>query len=382
MWSEIVAIYRSSKKKQDINWFTEWIARPPAAVVVYAAAQHADHAEPGDVPVGDRRRRARARCSRCCPGLAVARRRGARVRILVRPRLRRRPARAPAQDRVAGRPPARLPDGRAEGDAALRLRRRPAVAGDAATNGCSSSGSPGCSASRPGISLTSFMRRPEYGAKPIDRGWPARRGRQAARARSASRSTRSSGRRASSCTTRSTCGSARVVESHRHLLLGVRGRERRSTSAKSLADDPAPARKVLTPMADTDDQARDPDRRRPRQAARHAHRGDPEVHGRRSARKPILGWVWDALSLGRRRRARRDPRLPRRRARDASCAALVAEGRRSSTTPSGRRTTSCCRWRARARTSISLTYMTYTRHHLHARRSRAPPPRRPPRSAS
>jgi phosphatidylglycerophosphate synthase len=34
--SEIAAIYRASKKKQDINWFTEWIARPPAAIVVYA----------------------------------------------------------------------------------------------------------------------------------------------------------------------------------------------------------------------------------------------------------------------------------------------------------------------------------------------------------
>ena len=36
MWSEIVAIYRSSKKQRDINWFTEWVARPPAAVLVYA----------------------------------------------------------------------------------------------------------------------------------------------------------------------------------------------------------------------------------------------------------------------------------------------------------------------------------------------------------
>jgi len=35
MWSEVAAIYRASKKKRDINWFTEWIARPPAAVVVY-----------------------------------------------------------------------------------------------------------------------------------------------------------------------------------------------------------------------------------------------------------------------------------------------------------------------------------------------------------
>ncbi len=36
MWSDIAAIYRSSKKKQDINRFTEYVARPPAAVVVYA----------------------------------------------------------------------------------------------------------------------------------------------------------------------------------------------------------------------------------------------------------------------------------------------------------------------------------------------------------
>ncbi|HEY1555009.1 MAG TPA: CDP-alcohol phosphatidyltransferase family protein [Kofleriaceae bacterium] len=36
MWSEIAAIYRASKKKQDINWFTEHVARPPAAAVVYA----------------------------------------------------------------------------------------------------------------------------------------------------------------------------------------------------------------------------------------------------------------------------------------------------------------------------------------------------------
>jgi hypothetical protein len=35
MLSEIAAIYRASKKKKDINWFTERIARPPGAVVVY-----------------------------------------------------------------------------------------------------------------------------------------------------------------------------------------------------------------------------------------------------------------------------------------------------------------------------------------------------------
>ena len=35
MLADIAALYRASKKKKDINWFTEWIARPPAAVVVY-----------------------------------------------------------------------------------------------------------------------------------------------------------------------------------------------------------------------------------------------------------------------------------------------------------------------------------------------------------
>jgi phosphatidylglycerophosphate synthase len=35
MFGEIAAIYRSSKKKQDINWFTEWLCRPPAAIFVY-----------------------------------------------------------------------------------------------------------------------------------------------------------------------------------------------------------------------------------------------------------------------------------------------------------------------------------------------------------
>jgi phosphatidylglycerophosphate synthase len=34
-WTEIVAIYRASKKKKDINWWTEWVCRPPAAVLVY-----------------------------------------------------------------------------------------------------------------------------------------------------------------------------------------------------------------------------------------------------------------------------------------------------------------------------------------------------------
>lgn len=35
MLADIAALYRASKKKKDINWFTEWIARPPAAAVVY-----------------------------------------------------------------------------------------------------------------------------------------------------------------------------------------------------------------------------------------------------------------------------------------------------------------------------------------------------------
>jgi phosphatidylglycerophosphate synthase len=36
MFGEIGAIYRASKKKQDINFWTEWVCRPPAAVLVYA----------------------------------------------------------------------------------------------------------------------------------------------------------------------------------------------------------------------------------------------------------------------------------------------------------------------------------------------------------
>jgi hypothetical protein len=39
MWSEIVAIYRASKKKRDINRFTEYVARPPAAIVVFFLAK-------------------------------------------------------------------------------------------------------------------------------------------------------------------------------------------------------------------------------------------------------------------------------------------------------------------------------------------------------
>ena len=34
--ASVAEIYRASKKKRDINLFTEWVARPPAAVVVYA----------------------------------------------------------------------------------------------------------------------------------------------------------------------------------------------------------------------------------------------------------------------------------------------------------------------------------------------------------
>jgi len=35
MWKEIAAIYRQSKKAKDINRFTEWVCRPPAAALVY-----------------------------------------------------------------------------------------------------------------------------------------------------------------------------------------------------------------------------------------------------------------------------------------------------------------------------------------------------------
>ena len=33
--TEIAAIYRASKKKKDINWWTEYVCRPPAAVFVW-----------------------------------------------------------------------------------------------------------------------------------------------------------------------------------------------------------------------------------------------------------------------------------------------------------------------------------------------------------
>lgn len=35
MFRDIAAIYRASKKKKDINWWTEYVCRPPAAVFVY-----------------------------------------------------------------------------------------------------------------------------------------------------------------------------------------------------------------------------------------------------------------------------------------------------------------------------------------------------------
>lgn len=39
MWTDITGIYRASKKRRDINWFTEHIARPPAAIFVYFFAR-------------------------------------------------------------------------------------------------------------------------------------------------------------------------------------------------------------------------------------------------------------------------------------------------------------------------------------------------------
>jgi phosphatidylglycerophosphate synthase len=36
MIAEIADIYRASKKKKDINWWTEWVCRPPASALVYA----------------------------------------------------------------------------------------------------------------------------------------------------------------------------------------------------------------------------------------------------------------------------------------------------------------------------------------------------------
>ncbi len=39
MWAAVRDIYRSSKKRKDINWFTQHIARPPGAVVVWGLAR-------------------------------------------------------------------------------------------------------------------------------------------------------------------------------------------------------------------------------------------------------------------------------------------------------------------------------------------------------
>lgn len=39
MWSEIAAIYKASKKRRDINRFTEYVARPPAAIAVWLLAK-------------------------------------------------------------------------------------------------------------------------------------------------------------------------------------------------------------------------------------------------------------------------------------------------------------------------------------------------------
>jgi phosphatidylglycerophosphate synthase len=35
MKRSVIDTYRASKKKQDINWFTEWVCRPPAALFVH-----------------------------------------------------------------------------------------------------------------------------------------------------------------------------------------------------------------------------------------------------------------------------------------------------------------------------------------------------------
>lgn len=36
MWRDIASLYKASKKQKDINLWTEWVCRPPAAVIVYA----------------------------------------------------------------------------------------------------------------------------------------------------------------------------------------------------------------------------------------------------------------------------------------------------------------------------------------------------------
>ena len=171
------------------------------------AARDADHAQPGDVPVGAGRASARARCWRWCRVGGADRRRGG-LRAVVRPRLRRRHAGAVPQDGVAARPPARLPHGRAQGDAAVRLRRGPAVARH--RRRAPARGRPGRAVLPVGghradlVHAAAGVRR-----QAADRGRPAARGRPPAGPGRRRAQRRRVGGARSSSTTRSTSGSAR-----------------------------------------------------------------------------------------------------------------------------------------------------------------------------
>ena len=127
--ASVAAIYRASKKKRTSTGSPSGSrAHRPRSSSTRCATRRSRRTRSRSC----RRSIAAGACAMFAllPGWTVAGRRRRGVRVLVRPRLRRRHARAPAQDRVAARPPARLPDGRAQGDAAVRLRHGAAVARD------------------------------------------------------------------------------------------------------------------------------------------------------------------------------------------------------------------------------------------------------------
>ena len=207
MFSEIAAIYRASKKKRDINWFTEHVARPPAAAVVYALRN--TRITPNQVTFGSAFLAAGA-CAMfvLLPGwlwgfAAALVFEASFVLDCVDGQL--------ARVRKLASPLGHLLDFLMDELKAMLLLACVTVrlwrtAGDPwlLVIGL---GALFCLAA--GLMLTSFMRRPEYGAKPpTEDGQPAHRRRRGA-GRSGWCSTASSGARASSCTTRSTCGCAR-----------------------------------------------------------------------------------------------------------------------------------------------------------------------------
>ena len=135
--SAVVDAYRRTRKPKDILW-NKFVARPLAAVLLVPLARDARHARTRSrwltllvFLAGAALLAFRPGWGALCAGVGDP-------RAVVRARLRRRPARAPQGDLVAGRRAPRLPDGRAQGVRAGR-RGRPSGSGGRRTRraGCS-----------------------------------------------------------------------------------------------------------------------------------------------------------------------------------------------------------------------------------------------------